>query len=151
MSYRKTQLNDIRKKIHDQNGLITKDIETVKRTQQILELKNSVNEDRFQDGGKSWAHLLSQTQQIHNYIWNNSLWRELRNWINRASQTKDSNHLERWKGLLMPLHRRQKKNPKHMDSKNNREYIQENYKTERKGNPTLKGLRHRLPQPRNQH
>ena len=55
MSYRKTQLNDIRKKIHDQNGLITKDIETVKRTQQILELKNSVNEDRFQDGrvGKS--------------------------------------------------------------------------------------------------
>ena len=53
MSYRKTQLNDIRKRIHDQNGLITKGIETVKRTQQILELKNSVNEDRFQDGGKS--------------------------------------------------------------------------------------------------
>lgn len=56
MSYKKTQLNDIREKIHDQNELITKDIETVKRTQQIPELKNSVNEDRIQENPELISH-----------------------------------------------------------------------------------------------
>ena len=47
MNYKKTQLNEIRKKIHEQNEKFNKGIETIKKKQQakpILELKTTVIE-----------------------------------------------------------------------------------------------------------
>ena len=53
---------------------------------------------RFQNGsvGRSWTHLIPRTQQIYNYIWNNSIRKGPENWINRNSATKGKRTSLRW-------------------------------------------------------
>lgn len=60
---------------------------------------------RMQDGSvrRFWVHFLPWIQQIYNYIWNNSLWRESGNRMNRASTTRDrTNKGKRGRDIVLP-------------------------------------------------
>ena len=54
--------------------------------------KENNNSDCLEDGGTGGLgmHLLSQTQQIYNYPWNNDPWERSRNWIKEPPQQGDS-------------------------------------------------------------